>query len=244
MSAISDALSWLTTSANYSGETGILARLTGHVLISTQSVALAALIALPVALYVGHRRRFEVVAVTTGNLGRALPSFGVLGLVFPFTFDIPGELGYWATFFALFLLAIPPIMANTYVGIKGIDGNTIESACGMGFTEREVLFKLEVPLAAPLIVAGIRTALVQVVATATLGAYAGWQQGLGSFIRSGFAQGDLGRAQLLGGAILVALLALVTEALLGRIERAMTPRRSSRSRPRKRLFATGSQQPT
>ncbi len=232
MEAISEAMAWLTTSANYSGEAGILARLVGHVLISIQSVALAALIALPIALYVGHRRRFETAAVTTGNLGRALPSFGVLGLVFPFTFNIPGELGYWATFFALFLLAIPPIMANAYVGVKGVDRDTLESARGMGFTEREVLFKLEVPLAAPLIVAGLRTALVQVVATATLGAYAGWQQGLGSFIRSGFAQGDLGRDQLLGGAILVALLALLTEALFGGVQRVVSPRLESPRRSR------------
>ena len=239
MDVLGDALSWLTSSANYSGEAGIVARLIGHVLISTQSVALAAVVALPVALHVGHRRRFEVVAVTTGNLGRALPSFGVLGLVFPFTFDIPGELGYWATFFALFLLALPPILANTYVGIKGVDRDTLEAARGMGFTESDVLLRLEIPLAAPLIVAGLRTALVQVVATATLGAYAGWQHGLGSFIRSGFAQGDPGRDQLLGGAILVALLAVVTEVVLGLVERAVSPRQASRSRSpgRRRHFS-------
>lgn len=232
MEALSDALTWLTSSANYSGEAGIVTRLIGHILISVQSVGLAALVSLPVALYVGHKRRFEVVAVTTGNLGRALPSFGVLGLVFPLTFDIPGELGYWATFFALLLLAIPPILANTYVGIKGVDPDTVEAARGMGFTEREVLFKLEVPLAAPLIVAGLRTALVQVVATATLGAFAGWQQGLGSFIRSGFSQGVQGRDQLLGGAILVALLAIATELVMGGIQRLVSPTETSRrSRP-------------
>lgn len=234
METLGDAVRWLTTLENYVGETGIVARVVGHILISTQSVALAALIAMPVALYVGHKRRFEVFAVTTGNLGRALPSFGVLGLVFPFTFGIPGELGYWATFFALLLLAIPPILANAYIGIKGVDADTLEAARGVGFTEREILFRLEVPLAAPLIVAGIRTALVQVVATATLGAYAGWQHGLGSFIRNGFAQGEIGRDQLLGGAILVALLAIVTEILLGAVGRAVAPRQESRAR--RRLF--------
>ncbi|MDQ4095681.1 MAG: ABC transporter permease [Actinomycetota bacterium] len=232
METLSDALSWLTSSANYSGETGIVARIIGHVLISTQSVALAAVLAVPIAFYVGHRRRYEFFAVTTGNLGRALPSFGVLGLVFPFTFDIPGELGYWATFFALFLLAVPPILANTYVGIRGVDPDVVESARGIGYTERDVLLRLEVPLAAPLIVAGLRTALVQVVATATLGAYAGWQHGLGSFIRSGFAQGEAGRDQLLGGAILVALLAIATEIALGLLGRVVGPRRASRPRPR------------
>lgn len=227
MDVLLDALSWLTSSANYSGESGIPARLTGHILISTQSTALAAVVALPVALYVGHKRRFEVAAVTTGNLGRALPSFGVLGLVFPFTFDIPGELGYWATFFALFLLALPPILANAYVGIRGVDRDVVEAARGMGLSERDLLLRLEVPLAAPLIVAGLRTALVQVVATATLGAYAGWQHGLGSFIRSGFAQGDPGRDQLVGGAILVALVAILTEVVLGLAQRIVAPRQES-----------------
>ena len=230
METLGDAISWLTSSANYSGESGIIARVVGHVLISVQSVALATLIAMPIALYVGHKRRFELVAVTTGNLGRALPSFGVLGLVFPFTFDIPGELGYWATFFALLLLAIPPILANTYVGIKGVDVDTVEAARAMGYTERDVLFRLELPLAAPLVVAGLRTALVQVVATATLGAFAGWQHGLGSFIRSGFAQGAVGRDQLLGGAILVALLAIAAEILLGLVGRLISPRRASGGR--------------
>ncbi len=234
MDVFIDAFSWLTSATSYSGESGITARLIGHILISTQSAALAAVVALPVALYVGHKRRFEVAAVTTGNLGRALPSFGVLGLVFPFTFDIPGELGYWATFFALFLLALPPILANTYVGIKGVDRDVVEAARGTGFTERDVLLRLEVPLAAPLIVAGFRTALVQVMATATLGAYAGWQHGLGSFIRSGFAQGDAGRDELLGGAILVALLAILTEVVLGILQRVVTPRRASRSESRGR----------
>ena len=230
METLGDAISWLTSTANYSGESGIVASVTGHVLISVQSVVLAALIAMPIALYVGHKRRFELIAVTTGNLGRALPSFGVLGLVFPFTFDIPGELGYWATFFALLLLAIPPILANTYVGIKGVDADTVEAARAMGYTERDVLFRLELPLAAPLVVAGLRTALVQVVATATLGAFAGWQHGLGSFIRSGFAQGAAGRDQLLGGAILVALLAIVAEVLLGLAGRLVGPRRASGGR--------------
>lgn len=230
MDAFGDALSWLTDPSNWSGESGISARLIGHVLISFQSVLLAAAIAIPVGLYIGHRRRFEFFAVTVGNFGRALPSFGVLGLVFPFTFDIPGELGYWATFFALFLLSIPPILTNTYVGIKAVDRDTLEAARGMGMKGRDVLTSLEIPLAVPLMVAGLRTAAVQVVATATLGAYAGWGQGLGSFIRDGFSQGALGRDQLIGGAILVALLAIVTEVFFGVLGRLLAPRSSSRSR--------------
>ncbi len=227
MEAFGSAIEWLLTGSNYAGENGIVARVVGHILISLQSVLLAAAIAVPIGLYIGHRRRFEFLAVTTGNFGRALPSFGVLGLVFPFTFDIPGALGYWATFFALFLLSIPPILTNTYVGIKGVDRDTVEAATGMGMKGREVLLSLEIPLAVPLIIAGLRTASVQVVATATLGAFAGWGQGLGSFIRDGFSQGSLGRDQLIGGAILVALLAIFTEVLFGLLSRVLAPRSAS-----------------
>jgi osmoprotectant transport system permease protein len=235
MGAFAEAFGWLTTASNYTGDDGIIARVIGHVLISSQSVLLAAAIAIPIGLYIGHKRRFEFLAVTVGNFGRALPSFGVLGLVFPFTFDIPGELGYWATFFALFLLSLPPLLTNTYVGIKGVDPDTVEAATGMGMKGREVLLSLEIPLAVPLIVAGMRTAAVQVVATATLGAYAGWDQGLGSFIRDGFSQGALGQDQLIGGAILVALLAIVTELFFGVLGRVFAPRSSS-ERDRRRFF--------
>jgi osmoprotectant transport system permease protein len=176
-----------------------------------------------VGLYIGHRRRFEFLAVTTGNLGRAIPSFGILGMFFIWTFNWPGVLGFWAVFFALFFLAIPPILTNAYVGIKGVDGDTVEAARGMGMTERDVLLRLELPLALPLIIAGTRTAAVQVVATATLGALASWG-GLGRYIVDGLATQD--RPQILGGALLVALLAVVTEIAFGALERALAPRLS------------------
>jgi osmoprotectant transport system permease protein len=225
MDVLADALAWLTDSANYGGDTGIPARVMGHVLISVQSTAVAALMAIPLGLYVGHTRKLEFISVSGSNLGRALPSFGVLGLVFPFTLDLPGEFGYWATFLAMFLLAIPPLVTNTYVGIKEVDQDAVEAARGMGMTEREVLLSLEIPLASPLIVSGLRIALVQVVATATLGAWTGWQQGLGSFVRDGIAQGDL--PQVVGGAILVALLAIVAEMTLGVVGRLVAPRQMS-----------------
>jgi osmoprotectant transport system permease protein len=225
MGVLSEAFAWLTDSTNYAGDEGIPARLYEHLQISSQAVLLAGLIALPIGMYIGHRRRLEFLAVNVGNLGRALPSFGILGLVFPFTLTLPGEIGFWATFFALFLLAIPPILTNTYVGIKGVDPDVVEAARGMGMTERELLLRLESPLAAPLIVAGLRTASVQVVATATLGALAGWG-GLGRFIVDGNSQGD--DAQLLGGAILVALFAIVTEVIFSLLERWISPKHTSR----------------
>jgi osmoprotectant transport system permease protein len=234
---LGEALAWLTDPANYSGETGIPTRLYEHLQISSQAVLFAALIALPVGMYIGHRRRLEFLAVNVGNLGRALPSFGILGLVFPFTLTLPGEIGFWATFIALFLLAIPPILTNTYVGVKNVDADVVEAARGMGMGEREVLLKLETPLAAALIVAGFRTAAVQVVATATLGAVAGWG-GLGRFIVDGNSQGD--DAQLLGGAILVALFAIATEVSFALLERWVSPKQAS---TRGRLWIRRSREP-
>jgi osmoprotectant transport system permease protein len=221
-------LEWLQDPANYSGPNAIAVRLLEHIQISSQSLLLAFAVSLPVGLYIGHRRRFEFLAVTTGNLGRAIPSFGILGMFFIWTFNWPGVLGFWAVFFALFFLAIPPILTNAYVGIKGVDGDTVEAARGMGMTERDVLLRLELPLALPLIIAGTRTAAVQVVATATLGALASWG-GLGRYIVDGLATQD--RPQILAGALLVALLAVVTELAFGALERALAPRLSS-SRPR------------
>jgi len=231
MGVLGEAFSWLTDATNYSGDTGIPARLYEHFLMSSQAVLLAAIVALPIGMYIGHRRRVEFLAVSVGNLGRALPSFGILGLVFPFTLNLPGEIGFWATFIALFLLAIPPILTNSYVGVKGVDEDVVEAARGMGMTGGEVLFKIETPLATPLIVGGLRTASVQVVATATLGAVAGWG-GLGRFIIDGNNQGD--DAQLLGGAILVALFAIVTEVAFATLERIVVPKQAS---ARKRAFS-------
>jgi osmoprotectant transport system permease protein len=220
-------LEWLQNPANYSGPNAIPLRIIEHLQISSQSLLLAFVVSLPVGLYIGHRRRFEFLAVTTGNLGRAIPSFGILGMFFIWTFNWPGVLGFWAVFFALFFLAIPPILTNAYVGIKGVDQDTVEAARGMGMTERDVLLRLELPLALPLIIAGTRTAAVQVVATATLGALASWG-GLGRYIVDGLATQD--RPQILGGALLVALLAVVTEVAFGALERALAPRLSSSRR--------------
>jgi osmoprotectant transport system permease protein len=223
MGLLGEALDFLTAPQNWDGIEGIPNRVWEHVQISALGTLLGALVALPAGLYVGHTRRLQFLAVTAGNLGRALPSFGILALVFPFTlrYDFfPGDIGFSATVIAMFLLAIPPILLNTYVGVQSIDPDEIEAGRGMGLSERQILFEIEVPLAAPLIVVGLRNAAVSVVATATLAALVGWG-GLGRFIIDGFAQGD--EAQLLGGGILVALLAIVTEVTFGFVERAISP---------------------
>jgi len=224
MHSFSQVPGWITS--HWSGSEGVSARLVQHIELSFISLAIALLIAVPVGLWVGHRRRFEFLAVSTANIGRAIPSFAVLVLVFVFMVNvIPGiAFGPGPTVVALTLLAIPPILTNTYVGVQSVDPDTVEAARGMGLREREVLTRLEVPLAAPLMMAGIRTAALQVIATATLAALVAGG-GLGRFIVDGNAQQDY--PQAIAGAVLVAALALVVEGLLALAERRVTPRTAS-----------------
>ncbi|MGH2546835.1 MAG: ABC transporter permease, partial [Actinomycetota bacterium] len=217
---------WFTDPVHWEGSFGVPARLVEHLITSAVSVAIATVLALPLGMYIGHTRRLEFLVVTVTNAGRAIPSFGLLflsvlilglGLEFPVALRPP-------ILIALILLAIPPILTNTYVGIQAVDADTLEAARGMGMTEPEVLARLEIPLAAPLILAGIRIAAVQVVATATLAAVVGGG-GLGRFILDGFATGD--DPQIVAGALLVALLAIITEVSLSLLQRAVTPRAMS-----------------
>lgn len=165
-----DVWSWLTDSANWSGPDGIVLRATEHIQISFSAVLAAMLVAIPIGLYVGHTRRFELFAITTGNLGRALPSFGILAICFglPFFAQLPGVIGYWPTFAALFLLAVPPILTNTYVGVRQIDPEIVDAAHGIGMNDMQVIRHVRLPLAMPTIFAGVRTSAVSVVATATI----------------------------------------------------------------------------
>ena len=239
MNIIIETARWFADGSHWSGSSGVPARVLEHIQLSFLAVVAAAVIALPVGLFIGHTRRGEFLAVSVGNLGRALPSFGILALVFPFTLRYaPGSIGFAPTLIALFLLAIPPILTNTYVGVQNVDPDVTEAARGMGLSGRQVLFQLEVPLAAGLIVAGFRTAAVQVVATATLGAVFAWG-GLGRFIVDGFAQGDDG--MIVAGALLVAALAILTEIAFSLVERAVTPRVASM--PRRRADVDGSLAP-
>jgi osmoprotectant transport system permease protein len=151
-----------------------------------------------------------VLAVNLTNLGRAIPSLGIIIL----TFTLVG-FGIVPVVVALTALAIPPIVTNSYVGIRSVDRDVREAAEGMGMRGRQVLWQVELPVAMPLIMAGIRTSAVQVVATATLAAYVGLG-GLGRYLIDGLSQRDL--AQVVGGAILVAVLSLATELVLGRVQ--------------------------
>ncbi len=221
-------LAWLTDPANWSGPNGIPVRLLQHVEMSVVALVIATAIALPVGLIVGHTRRGGFLAISMANIGRAIPSFALLVLVFVFVSRVAPTLafGFVPTVVALTFLAIPPILTNTSVGIENVDPDSVDAARGMGLSGRQILTRLEIPLATPLIVTGLRTAAVQVVATATLAALIAGG-GLGRFIVDGIALGTLGVPQLVGGAVLVAALAIATEMGFSALGRALRPRTAS-----------------
>lgn len=227
MGILAEALAWLADPANWSGTAGIPNRMLEHLQISGLSVFFAALVAIPAGLAIGHTGRGRFLVVTLSNVGRAIPSFAILALALPITIRLGLGLGFWPTFIALLALAVPPILTNTYVGVAGVDRDLVEAARGMGMDGRQVLGRLELRLAAPVIMVGLRTAAVEVVATATLAALVAWG-GLGRYIIDGFAVRD--DARILGGAILVALLAIATELFMGGVEKLARPRTTSAAR--------------
>jgi osmoprotectant transport system permease protein len=226
MGLFGDTIQWFMDGANWTGPNGIPTRTLQHVELSAAAVVLALLVALPIGMFIGHAHRGQFAAVSIANLGRAIPSFAILSIVFQImlVYFKGAAFGFWPTVIALFLLAIPPILTNTYVGVEGVDQDVVEAARGMGMREHEVLRRIEVPLGAPLMIAGVRTSAVQVVATATLAALIAGG-GLGRYIIDGFAQGD--EPKVLAGAILVALLAIATEGFFALVQRAVVPRTSS-----------------
>lgn len=216
MEAFGEAVAWFIDPANWSGNDGVPMRVVEHVLFSGAAVLLGLLIALPIGLFIGHTGRGAVVAVGATNIGRAVPSYALLFVFFPL-FGL-GLGGFATPFPALVLLAIPPILTNAYYGLREVDRDVVEAGRGMGMSGRQLLLDVELPVALPVVVAGIRIAAVQVVATATLAALVA-AGGLGRYIVDGFALQDEGR--LLAGAILVALLALATERAFTLVERRL-----------------------
>ena len=193
-----------------------------HVQLSFIPVLAAMVVALPLGLFIGHARKLEFITVTMANFGRAIPSFAILSLALIVVIRMGiSDFGFWATFVALFFLSLPPIVVNTYTGVKNVDHDLVEAAVGQGFSGGDVLRRVEVPLALPLIIAGVRTAAVQSVATATLGALVA-AGGLGDPIVLGFRASD--DASLVGGAFLVAVMAITTEIFFALLERVLRPK--------------------
>ncbi|MGD0122246.1 MAG: ABC transporter permease [Candidatus Limnocylindrales bacterium] len=220
---------WLADPAHWQGPNGIPVRLFEHVGLSGVSLVLSALVALPLGLWIGHSGRFSWWIVGSANAWRALPSFAVIGLLVPFTTVLDANLGFtlYPTLAAMVVLAGPPILVNAYQGVADVDRDLVEAARAMGMKERQILTGVEIPIALPVIATGIRSAAVQVIATATLGAEFGFG-GLGRLIVLGDANQDTG--ELFGGVVLVAALALTTLGLFVLLERRLTsPGLSSRT---------------
>jgi osmoprotectant transport system permease protein len=221
MSLFVDLARWFTDPANWQGSHGIPVRVLEHIQLSGLSVLVAVAVAMPIALYLGHNGRAGFVAINVANIGRALPSLSLLAFGLVIAISLGLGLGFWPTVIALVPLAIPPIMTNTYVAVRQVDRDVVEAARGMGLSEAQILRSIEVPLGLPLMLSGIRTGAVNVVATATLGALVAGGA-LGRFIVDGLALQEYD--QLMAGALLVALLAVATEVSFGALERGTVPK--------------------
>jgi osmoprotectant transport system permease protein len=204
---------WFTQPAQWSGPDGIPNRVGEHLYYSLLALLIAALLALPLGLLVGHTGRAAFAVVNSGNAARSLPTLGLVGL----TVTVFG-IGLTPTLLPLIALAIPPILVNTYAGIRQVDAEVRDAAKGMGMSGWQVLFRVEVPAALPLIILGLRTAAIQIVSTATIAAYVGLG-GLGRYIFDGLARREY--EVMVGGAILAVLLALLTEAAFTLAGRAL-----------------------
>lgn len=218
---------WLTDGANWTGGSGIPARMGESLQASGIAIAVSLALALPAAVVLAHLRRGEVVASGVVNLGRAVPSVAVIGLVYPLSLRNGFGFDPLPILVALVLIGLPPIFANAYTGVRGVDPGVVDAARAMGHTERSVLARVELPLAAPVILNGIKVAAVQIVATEPLRAFFGGP-GLGRFIQLGYANRAAGDPQLLGGTVLVALLAAVVAGAFGLVVRLLVPRRVRR----------------
>ncbi|TPG17309.1 ABC transporter permease [Pedococcus bigeumensis] len=220
---ISGLIDWLTDSANWSGSDGVVARTVEHLWYSGISLFVACLIAIPLGLAIGHTGRGRFFVVNLAGAARAIPSLGLLYVMVLWLFPkLVGDSAFLVpSLIVLIVLAIPPLMAGAYAGVEGVDPAARDAAKGMGMTGGQVLAKVEVPNALPLIFSGFRSATLQVIATATLAAVAG-TGGLGRFLIDGQKVRDY--PQMASGALLVAVLALVVDLLLAVVQRyAVSP---------------------
>ena len=226
MSLLGAVWEWLTDPVNWSGDQGLAARLGEHLMLSLTGVALAVLVGLPAALWLGHLGRGGLLAGVVSNVGRAVPVFAVLVLlsVGPLGAERLGPYGRagLATLVALVVFALPPIVTNAYVGMREVDRDVVIAATGMGMGGWQLFRTVELPLAMPLVMAGIRLAAVQVWATATIAALVAGP-GLGNVITTGFDNQDL--AQTVSGALVVAAGALAVEAGFVAIQHRLAPTR-------------------
>ena len=218
MNLVEALIVWLTDPEHWVGASGVPNRLLEHVVLSGAALAIATAIAIPAGIYVGHTGRGVALSANAANIGRALPSLAVIAIVLPITAAFDNQAGFkvYPTLIAMIVLAIPPILVNTQTGVREVDRDLVEAGRAMGMRPGQVIRGLELPLAAPAIVIGLRSAAVQVIATATLGAIFGGG-GLGRYLVEGIAQRNIGMT--FAGVVLVGVLALAAEGAFAGVAR-------------------------
>ncbi|MCH1882650.1 ABC transporter permease [Agrococcus sp. ARC_14] len=224
MNLLVEAMQWLFDPANWTGAGNIGQRILEHLGFSLAVLLAAAVIGIPIGTMIGHtgRGRGAIIAITGG--ARALPTLGLLTLL-----GLAFGIGLEAPFLALLVLALPPVIAGAYAGVESVDRATVGAARAIGLTERQILTRVELPLAAPVILGGLRSAALQVISTATLAAYIS-NTGLGRPLFSGLKTQDYG--MMLGASILVALLSLIVELCFQLVQSAATRRAEPHRAPR------------
>ena len=232
---LQDIVAWFSDPANWQGEDGLVNRLVEHGLLTVTATLVAVLLGLPLALWLGHVGKGGLLAVNVSNMGRAVPTFAVLlflalGPIGTAYFGPFGRAGL-ATLVALVLFALPPIITNAYVAVREVPADVRQAADGMGMTGLQKFGRVELPLALPLVMSGVRLALVQVWATATIAALVAGP-GLGRVITDGFFRSNYAKG--IAGAVVVAAVALVLELVAGTVQRAVDPTPAAPSRRRGR----------
>ena len=223
MNFFAEAFAFIGDGSSWAGPNGIPTRLGEHLWYSVVAVALASIVAVPVGFAIGHTGRGRAIAVAVSGGARALPTFGVITL-------IAGAVGIGLTapMISFVVLAIPSVLAGAYAGFEAVDRSTVDAARAVGMTEWQIVTRVEVPLGLPLLIGGIRSAVLQVVATATLATIVG-SGGLGSYIITGLRANDYGT--MLAGSILVIVLAVALEVVFSVVQRLVVPAGVSAGRP-------------
>ena len=222
MSVLEATFRWLTTAAHWRGPEGVTQRVLEHIELSALSLALACAVAVPLALWLGHIGRGGFLAIAVTNVGRAIPTFALLSV---FSLTALG-FGNRSVVLALVLFGVPPVLTNAYTGLRDVDADVVEAARGIGMTGPQVLRRVELPLALPLVINGIRLAAVQIIATLTIAALVAGP-GLGRIISEGFGTHDTG--EIVAGALLIVVLAVGVEGLFVLLQRRLSPSQGSRN---------------
>lgn len=235
MTLLLQGVAWLLDPANWadSATPGLLSQLLGQLGITLASVVLAMVIAVPLGLAIGHTGKGRLGAIVASNAARALPTLGLFSVV---VIALTLDPDWLAPVIPLALLGIPPLLAGTYAGIESVDRQVIDAARAMGMTEWEILRKVEIPLGAPLLVGGLRAAVLQTVATATLASFYGFTT-IGNTILLGPDSNQY--VPMIGGSLLVTVLALAIDGLFALVQRSSAPRGVSRGASRTTDTARG-----